>query len=151
MGHAPTGQNGDPFLAFADDLRDGAPKLVGSMRLWQRRHVNINEERHDGNLPLLENVFKGHDEGVAHESLVAERHIEVTLETTVKESASQCLMHLHPILIAAERANDLRPDHHSKGRSHVERKRFKIIETKYNDDFRVRFVNDETEPGNGFY
>src|SRR5262245_64468524 len=116
MGHASAGQNGDPSLAFADNLRDGAPKLVGSMRLWQRRHVNINEERHNGNLPLLENVFKGHDEGVAHESLVAEGHIEVMLEATVKESASQCLMHPHPVLLVPEQANDLRPDHHGKGR-----------------------------------
>src|SRR5215813_15188740 len=102
MGHASAGQNGDPSLAFADNLRDGAPKLVGSMRLWQRRHVNINEERHDGNLPLLENVFKGHDEGVAHESVVAESHVEVTLETTVKESSSQRLMYLHPVLLPPE-------------------------------------------------
>src|SRR5262245_23815256 len=116
MGHASTGQNGDPSLAFADNLRHGAPKLVGSMGLWQRRHVNINEERHDRNLPLLENVFKGHDEGVAHESLVAEGDVEVTLEATVKERASQRLMHAHAVLLAAERANDLRSDHDRKGR-----------------------------------
>src|SRR5215475_15548324 len=100
MRHASTGQNGDPSLAFADNLRYGAPKLISSMGLWQRRHVNINEERHDGNLSLFENVFEGHDEGVAHESVVAEGHVEVTLETTVKESASQCLMHPYPVLLA---------------------------------------------------
>src|SRR5262245_10605758 len=116
MGHAPTGKERYPLSSLSDNLRDGAPKLVSSMGLWQRRHVNINEERHDGNLPLLENVFKGHDEGVAHESLLAEGHVEVTLEATVKERASQCLMHSHAILLAPERANDLRPDHHGKGR-----------------------------------
>src|SRR5215471_9685103 len=102
MRHTAAGEDRDSLPALGHDLCNGTTKLVGSMGLWQRRHVNINEERHDGNLPLLENVFKGHDEGVAHESLVAEGHIEVTLETTVKESASQCLMHLHPILLAAE-------------------------------------------------
>src|SRR5262245_7949705 len=102
MGHTPAGEDRYPLPAFGDDLRNGAPKLVGSMGLWQRRNIDINEERHDRNLPLLENVFKGHDEGVAHESLVAEGDIEVTFEATVEERASQRLMHPHAVLLAAE-------------------------------------------------
>src|SRR5262245_18102755 len=116
MGHTPAGENRYPLAAIGDNLRDGATKLVGSMGLRQRRHIDINEERHDTNLPLLENVFKGHDEGVAHESLVAEGDVEVTLEATVKERASQRLMDAHAVLLAAERANDLRSDHDGKGR-----------------------------------
>src|ERR1700752_1916912 len=110
MGHTPAGEDRYPLRAFGNDLRNGATKLVGSMGLWQRRHIDINEERHDRNVPLLENVFKGHDEGVAHESLVTEGHVEVPLEKTVKERASQRLMHAHAALLAAERANDLRSD-----------------------------------------
>jgi hypothetical protein len=39
---------------------------------------------------------------VTHESFVAEGYVEVTLEATVKERASQRLMHLSTVLLAAE-------------------------------------------------
>src|SRR5262245_2277962 len=102
MRHTAAGEDRYPLRALGNDLRNGAPELVGSMGLRQRRHIDINEDRHDRNLSLLNNVFKGHNKGVTHESFVAEGYVEVTLEATVKERASQRLMYRRTVVLAAK-------------------------------------------------
>src|SRR5262245_45527156 len=102
MRHTPTGENRYSLPAFGDDLGNGAPQLVGSMGLRQRRHIDVDKERHDWNLALLDNVFKGHNESMTHESFVAEGDVELTLEATVKARASQRLMHRRTVLLATE-------------------------------------------------
>src|SRR5688500_6069458 len=81
---------------------------------------------------------------MAHERLVTEGHVEVSLEATVKDGASQGLMYPYAILLAPERASDFRSDHNRKGRRHIEREGFKMI--KSNDDQRVRLGLVEHAP-----